>query len=44
MIDPLPRSIIEGRAYFDIRKAPFRLESMVSSHSSSVHSGTVVGW
>jgi hypothetical protein len=31
MIEPLPRSIIDGRTYFDIKKAPLRLESMVSS-------------
>ncbi len=43
MIEPLPRSIIDGSTYFDIKKAPLRLESMVSSHSSSVHSGTVLG-
>ena len=44
MIEPLPCSIIDGSANFDIRKAPLRLDSIVSSHSSSVHSGIVFGW
>jgi len=36
--------ILFNNAYFDIRNAPLRLESIVSSHSSSVQSGIFFGW